>query len=75
VDKQSETRFGQSDGHKNVRSLFASMQIGLRRNFGAVEDVRRVVALRASQKNRKVSMSDVTNLFDWSVTYTIINED
>jgi len=48
VDKQSETRFGQSGGHKNVRSLFASMQIGLCGHFRAVEDVRRSVALRAS---------------------------
>jgi len=51
MDKQSETRFSQSDGHKNVRSLFASMPIGLCRHFRAVEDVRRAVALRASQKD------------------------
>jgi len=50
MDKQSETRFGQSGGHKNVRSLFASMPIGLCGRFGVVEDVRRAVALCASQK-------------------------
>jgi len=48
VDKQSETRFGQSDGHQNVRSLLALMQIGLCGPRRAVEDVRRTVALRAS---------------------------